>query len=106
MISSRGKVPNFSLKPHPVVIGLILLVVIVGLLSALSFYTKEDGTGVYAPKGHFALIVTGVITICLLIVATSKMWFTHLWKKNSSHSRHKEHSPHHPIHRERRNRRR
>jgi hypothetical protein len=49
------------------------------------------------------MIVTALISVGLLIVATSKLWFSHLWKKNSSHKRHSQHSPHHPVNRYREN---
>jgi uncharacterized membrane protein YozB (DUF420 family) len=101
MNNVRGKVPIFTLRPHPVVSLVLVLVLIVGLLLAMSFYSKEDGTGVYRQKGTFTLILTTILSICLTIVATAKMWFTHLWKKNSTHDRHKQHSKHHPTIQER-----
>jgi NADH:ubiquinone oxidoreductase subunit 5 (subunit L)/multisubunit Na+/H+ antiporter MnhA subunit len=101
MNNVRGKVPIFTLRPHPVVSMALVFVLIIGLLLAMSFYSKEDGTGVYRQKGVFTLILTAVISICLTIVATAKMWFTHLWKKNSTHDRHKNHSANHPTIKER-----
>ncbi|MCF7818466.1 MAG: hypothetical protein K9M54_11355 [Kiritimatiellales bacterium] len=100
-MQSRGKVPHFTLRPHPVVSMVLILVLIVGLLTAMSFFSKEDGTDVYRQKGVFTLFLTAVITICLSLVATAKLWFTHLWKKNSTHDRHKKHSKHHPAIKER-----
>ena len=45
---------------------------------------------------------TGTALILFLaIVATAKMWFAHLWKKNSTHARHKHHTQYHPSVRER-----
>lgn len=78
----------------------LILVLIVGLLGALSLFSMEDGTGVYRQKGILTLIVTLIITICLTMVATAKMWFSHLWKKNSTHARHKQHTRYHPAVRE------
>lgn len=79
----------------------LILVLIVGLLGALSLFSMEDGSGVYRQKGILTLTITLLVTICLAIVATAKMWFTHLWKKNSSHARHKQHTHHHPAVKER-----
>jgi hypothetical protein len=79
----------------------LILVLIIGLLTAMSFFSKEDGTGGPRQNGIFTLILTAIITICLSIVATAKLWFTHLWKKNSTHDRHKQHSSHHPAVKER-----
>jgi len=92
----RGKVPYFTLRPHPVVSVVFVLVIIVGVLTAMSFFSMEEGTGEYRQRGIFTLIVTAILSICLAIVATSKMWFPHLWKKNSSHARHKNHTRYHP----------
>lgn len=107
MRPTKGKVPHFTLRPHPVVTMVIILVLIVGLLTVLSFFSREDGTGINRQKGILVLVLTLIISICLTIVATAKLWFTHLWKRNSTHARHKQHSQHHPAVRERefRNRR-
>jgi hypothetical protein len=96
-METGGKVPNFSLRPHPVVTMILVLVVIAGLLVALMFSSQEDGTGAYRQRAIFTLVVTTIVSICLAIVATSKMWFLHLWKKNSTHDRHRRHTRHHPI---------
>ncbi|MDF7807860.1 hypothetical protein P4E94_10465 [Pontiellaceae bacterium B12219] len=97
---SRGKVPHFSLRPHPAVTGALILIITVGLLLALSFFAKEEGTGVHKHKGILTLMITAVFSICLLIVATAKLWYTHLWKKNSTHDRHRQHTQYHPASRE------
>lgn len=89
------------MRPHPVVTVVLVLVLIVGLLSAMSFFYKEDGTGQYHQQAILILFVTGILTICLAILATAKMWFTHLWKKNSTHKRHQQHTRHHPSIKER-----
>ena len=96
MQHSRGKVPHFTLRPHPGVTIALILVLIIGLLGAFSLLGKEDGSGQYRQQGVLVLIITGMLTFFLTIVATSKMWFTHLWKKNSTHARHKQHTRHHP----------
>ena len=70
------------------------------------FLATKDGRektwrllGFLAPA--MGLIITSLLSICLGIVATSKMWFSHLWKKNSTHARHKKHTKYHPIVKER-----
>ena len=85
------------MRPHPVLTGAIVLTVVGGVLLALSFLSKEDGAGQYKHYGIVTLIITGILTVFLLILATSKMWFPHLWKKNSSHDRHKQHTRYHPT---------
>ena len=98
--------PHFSMRPHPAVTGSLIFVLLVGFLIAMSFFAKEDGTGVYMGRAILTLIVTGIITICLVILATAKFWFPHLWKKNSTHARHKQHSKYHPAVKEQEHRRR
>lgn len=105
-MNTRGKVPHFTLRPHPVVSLVLILVMIIGLLTALSFFSMEEGTKEHSQKGIFTLIITGILSVLLSIIATSKMWFTHLWKKNSNHSRHKNHSKYHPAIREQQYRKR
>ena len=72
------------------------MVLVVGVLLALSFFSKEEGIGDYHRKGILTLMVTGILGFCLFLLATAKVWFTHLWKKNSNHDRHKQHSQFHP----------
>ena len=103
---TRGKVPHFTMRPHPIVVGVMILIMIVGILLAFSFFSMEEGTGVHRQRGIFTLIVTGITCILLAILATAKMWFTHLWKKNSTHARHRQHTQHHPNVKEREYRRR
>jgi len=84
------------MRPHPIVSGLLILVPITGILLAMSFFSYEDGTGIYFHRGILVLIITGILSFFLLILATSKLWFPHLWKKNSTHARHRQHTRHHP----------
>ena len=102
---SRGKVPHFTMRPHPVITGLLILVPVSGLLLAMSFFSYEEGTGLYYHRGILTLIVMGILWIFLLILGTSKFWFPHLWKKNSTHARHKQHTRYHPSVRDREYRR-
>jgi len=98
---STGKVPNFTMRPHPVISGLLMLVPVTGILLALSFFSHEEGTGIFRQRGILVLIITGILSFFLVILATSKLWFPHLWKKNSTHARHKQHTRHHPSVRDR-----
>jgi len=79
---------------------MLVLAMITGILLAMSFFSREDGTGTFNQRGVLTLLITTLLCICLGIVATSKMWFRHLWKKNSSHDRHKQHTKYHPLVRE------
>ncbi|MDF7825913.1 hypothetical protein P4B35_17925 [Pontiellaceae bacterium B12227] len=94
---SRGKVPHFSMRPHPAVTGLFIMILTVGLLLAMSFFAKDEGTGAYKQQGILTLMITGILSFFLIIIATAKFWYTHLWKKNSTHARHKQHTQYHPA---------
>ena len=94
------------MRPHPAVTGALIFVLVVGFLVAMSFFAKEDGSGIYRSKALLIMMITGILSICLMILATAKFWFPHLWKKNSSHSRHKQHSKYHPAMRDEELRRR
>ncbi len=96
-MQTKGNVPHFTLRPHPVVLMVLAMVLVVGLLIAMSFFSKEEGTGEFRQKGILTFVFTGIISICLTIVATAKLWFSHLWKKNSTHARHKNHTKYHPA---------
>ena len=80
-IFPKSKVPQFKLRPDPIATFLFILVFISGLLISLSFFKAEDGSGVYFQKGLISSIFTGLISLCLLFAATSKLLFSHLWKK-------------------------
>ena len=95
-MNTRGKVPHFTLRPHPAATGAFFFTLIVGLLLAMSLLSKEEGAGNYKQQAVLTLSITGVVCFCLAILATSKMWFRHLWKKNSTHDRHKQHTQYHP----------
>ena len=89
------------MRPHPVVMGALILILIVGTLLSLSFFAQDEGAGDYRQRGIFTAILTAIISILLVFLATGKFWFTHLWKKNSTHARHKQHSEFHPVNRDR-----
>lgn len=73
------------------------MILIVGLLLAMSFFAKDEGTGAYRQQGILTLLITSMLCMGLVIIATAKFWYTHLWKKNSTHARHKQHTKHHPA---------
>ena len=85
------------MRPHPGVTAALVLVLLVGLLLSMSFFYQEEGTGQYRQSGILTLIITAFLFIFLVFLATAKLWFPHLWKKNSTHDRHKQHTRHHPA---------
>lgn len=73
------------------------MIMVIGFLVSMSFFSKDGGTGIYRQQAILTLIITGILCFFLIIVATAKFWYTHLWKKNSTHARHKQHTKHHPA---------
>ena len=99
-LEPRGKVPHFTMRPDPIASFVCIIIFVTGSLISLSFFSQEDGTGIYQQKGTISALVTGLLTLFLIIVATAKFRFTHLWKKNATHSRHHKHSQLHPAEKE------
>lgn len=99
-LEPRSKVPHFTMRPDPVASFACIITFVSGSLISLSFFSQEDGTGMYQQKGTISAIITGLLTLFLIIVATAKFRFTHLWKKNATHSRHHQHSQQHPAEKE------
>ena len=100
ILEPRGKVPNFTMRPDPVASVVCIIILVSGSLISLSYFSQEDGTGIYHQKGTISLIITGLLTFFLIIVATAKFRYTHLWKKNATNSRHHQHSQQHPAEKE------
>ena len=73
------------------------MILVVGLLLAMSFFSKDEGTGHFKQQGILTLIITAILSIFIIVIATAKLWYTHLWKKNSTHARHKQHTQYHPT---------
>jgi hypothetical protein len=99
-LAQRGKVPEFSLRPHPAITTGMILVPLIGVLTAAALFQKDAGTGELKPAAILVLIITGILFFMLLIGATYKLFFPHLWKRNSSHKRLRQHSKHHPYYSE------
>ena len=49
----KGKqTPNYSLRPEPT--ATVLFILVLPALITLSFFSQEDGTGVYQQRGVFS----------------------------------------------------
>ena len=92
----KGKVPEFKLKPDPIALCLLIIIIISGFLISLNFFNAEDGTNINSQKGVITCIVTSLLSIFLTFAAAAKYRFQHLWKKNTSHERHRMHTDNHP----------
>lgn len=75
---THGKVPMFKMKPHK---GSLIASIIVLLLGVGFFFDGHRDPGNIPAHDRANLILMGSIVISglLFIVATGRMWFTHLW---------------------------
>lgn len=73
-----GKVPMFKMKPQS---GTLWVSVIMLLLGAAAFFDghKDPGDIAAQDRSNLALALSIVVSGVLMIVATSRMWFKHLW---------------------------
>jgi hypothetical protein len=73
-----GRVPMFKMRPQR---GTLWLAIIVFLLGALAFYDghRDPGDIAAQDRSNFALALSVMGSGVLMIVATSRMWFKHLW---------------------------
>ena len=99
-LEPRSKVPPLHDATRSCCIVCLYHHICFRILNLALLFSQEDGTGIYQQKGTISAIITGLLTLFLIIVATAKFRFTHLWKKNATHSRHHQHSQQHPAEKE------
>ena len=77
-MNTHGKVPMFKMQPHK---GSIVAALLVLLLGIAFFYEghRDPGDLPAQNRAHLALAVSVVVSGLLLIIATGRMWFRHLW---------------------------
>lgn len=73
-----GHVPSFKIRPN---YGALIGAVIVLLFGVLGFYHFRSNPGDLDAEGRGSLLLAVCIVISggLTIIATSRMWFRHLW---------------------------
>lgn len=78
MYDNRGKVPMFKMKPQPLPMIGSLAVIILGVLLWIQGHSDPGNIPAHN-RSNLILVISIVIGGLLLIVATSRMWFKHLW---------------------------
>jgi hypothetical protein len=75
---THGKVPMFKMKPHK---GSLLAAVVVLVLGIMFFFEghRDPGDLPAQERSKFIFVLSIVISGLLVIVATARMWFAHLW---------------------------
>ncbi len=86
MVMMSDRVPMFKLKPNNGLLVVALFVFIIGGLAAAYFF-NEDAYADDNHRGIFALVITGILTVFLVVAATARMWFRHLWHHRSGYKR-------------------
>jgi len=73
-----GKVPMFKMKPQR---GTLWLAIAILALGCVAFFDghRDPGDIVAHDRSNAFLAITIVVSGVLLIIATSRMWFKHLW---------------------------
>ncbi len=77
MVLAGDKVPMFRLRADRGMLLAAFLVFVVGGLLSLYFFSED--AYLEACRGPFVLIFTVCLVAMLLIGATSRFWFRHLW---------------------------
>lgn len=93
MLPQHGGVPNFRLRiPVPALL-LLALVLVSGLLLALSlhFYADEGDSSAHN-RIVLTLLVTVLLSVFILVAGTARLWPRHLWDRRGSRRKHRHHS--------------
>ncbi len=72
-----GRTPMFRLRPIGSMLVAALFVAVVGGL--VSAYFFEEDSGMAHQRGLMVLVLTGIMTSSLIIIAFSRYGFKHLW---------------------------
>lgn len=77
-MNSHGKVPMFKMKPHK---GSLLAAAVVLLFGVLFYFEghRDPGDIPAQERSKLILALSIVISGLLTIIATGRMWFSHLW---------------------------
>ena len=83
-------VPMFKMKPQRGTLWVSIIVLVVGALAFWDGHQDPGNIGAQE-RANLFLALSIVISGVLMIIATSRMWFSHLWHDRyhgSSRSRH------------------
>lgn len=77
-----GHVMNFRLRPPKRIFFIALLILAAGA-GVAAYLLGEDRRFLPNSRAHayLAIAVSAVLSGCVVIVATAKLWFGHLWHK-------------------------
>lgn len=81
-----NRVPMFKLHPYRGLLTAALFVLIIGGLASAYFFL-EDSYFMECRRGLFALMVTGILTLFLVVAAFSRYGFRHLWHHRRGYKR-------------------
>lgn len=96
MLPQHGGVPNFRLRPSGPALLALAIVLITGLLLTLSFYMNADPGDLAAQnRTKLSLIITLLLSSFILLAATGRLWYPHLWTRGNSQRHHRRRSREH-----------
>lgn len=77
-MNTHGKVPMFKMRPQK---GTLIAAICVLVLGALYFFEahRDPGDIPAQDRAHLIFAVSVIVSGLLLIIATGRMWFSHLW---------------------------
>ncbi len=75
---SHGKVPMFKMRPHK---GWLIASIVVLALGGLCFHNGhlDPGDLPAQDRAHLILMISIILAGLMVIIATGRMWFAHLW---------------------------
>ena len=86
MVLMGNRVPMFRLHPYRGLLATAFFVLVIGGLAAAYFFI-EDAYSLESRRGLFALIVTLILMLLLIIAAFSRYGFKHLWHHRPGYKR-------------------
>jgi hypothetical protein len=80
----QSGVPMFKMRPQR---GMLWVSVVILLIGVIAFWDGHQDPGDIAAqdRSNIFLVVSIVLSGVLIIVATSRMWFKHLWHDRYDH---------------------
>lgn len=95
MLPQHGGVPNFRMRiPGPFLL-LLLLVLVTGLLLAMSLSVADEGDFAAQNRVRLTLIITLLLSAFILLAGSARLWHLPLWKHGNSQRRHRRRRGHH-----------
>ncbi len=95
MLPRHGGVPNFSMRISGPMLALLILVLVTGIMITLSLHLNANPGDLAAQSQvKLSLIITLLLSVFILLVATGRWWHPHLWRRGNSQKHHRHRRKH------------